>query len=133
MPKPANPVRSSAALKASAEAQPKDRSKGRSKGSKAPMAPVDDRLGVLKPVTAKSRGVRVLAWRDTDRDSKDSRGQLRPSRTKTYFLDIRMTGWPAHELLGVSADRILALSEALREIHDQIASESPQAKKGGAL
>lgn len=72
--------------------------------------------GMVHPAKGKSGPVTVLGWRDTDKKG------AKPS----YFLDIRMVGWPAHELVGLSPARIKALGEALLRLHDQLPKSTPR-------
>lgn len=72
--------------------------------------------GMVTPAKGKSGPVTVLGWRDTDKKG------AKP----TYFLDIRMVGWPAHEMIGLSPSRIKALAEALLQLHDQLPKPSPR-------
>lgn len=72
--------------------------------------------GMIRPAKGKSGPVTVLGWRDTDKKGSKP----------VYFLDIRMAGWPSHELLGVSPARIKALGEALLHLHDQLPKSKPR-------
>ena len=78
----------------------------------------DPRPGVSRPLRARSGTVAVVAWRDTDE----------PKAPARYFLDVRMPGWPAHELLGLSPRRIKALGDALLQLHEQLPKPKKRAK-----
>lgn len=71
--------------------------------------PADSSPFVPDPVVAQAPGSTVIAWVDKDhwKDGKPSR------RVPVYFLDMRIRGLPHYELMGISANGIEALGQAL--------------------
>jgi hypothetical protein len=68
------------------------------------------KIGVDAPVKTNFGPVRITAWRDTD---------LKGGLSK-FNLEVRMRGWPAYEIWGMSVARLRALGCALIALADQV-------------
>lgn len=72
------------------------------------------------PIVARAGSVRVNAWLDLDRESSKAAAPSARKGAPRYFVDLRMVGWPAHELVGLTKSRIKALADALAQLHEQL-------------